>query len=197
MRVYLPRTWLDLRTVGKQLELRLCCPRRLAHQNLRMRWVDAALLSHWQPHPAFSVTSGAPQQSPALTAPPGRCGRPPHPTSKPVLPGELSWGRLRCYRLIRLSPAGSVLHGSLLPVHRKDATRITLRPNRFYGFCVSRLYNSARPHSSLAYRTPGEFAAQWQRPSSSAQLIPQPEPSVKPSLTARLTDEPACNGPLL
>jgi putative transposase len=23
-------------------------------------------------------------------------------------------------------------------------------------------YNSARPHSSLAYRTPGEFAAQWQ-----------------------------------
>lgn len=61
-------------------------------------------------------------------------------------------------------------------------------------------YNSARPHSSLAYRTPGEFAAQWQRPSSSAQFIPQSEPSVKPSLTARLraglTDEPACNGPL-
>ena len=61
-------------------------------------------------------------------------------------------------------------------------------------------YNSARPHSSLAYRTPGEFAAQWQRPSSSTQFIPQSEPSVKPSLTARLraglTDEPACNGPL-
>jgi putative transposase len=61
-------------------------------------------------------------------------------------------------------------------------------------------YNNARPHSSLAYRTPGEFAAQWQRPSSSAQFIPQSDPSVKPSLTARLraglTDEPACNKPL-
>ena len=62
-------------------------------------------------------------------------------------------------------------------------------------------YNSSRPHSSLGYRTPGEFAAQWQRPSSSNHSIPQSEPSVKPSLTARLraglTDEPACNGPLL
>ena len=62
-------------------------------------------------------------------------------------------------------------------------------------------YNAGRPHSSLAYRTPSEFAAQWQRPSSSAYSIPQSEPSVKPSLTARLraglTDEPACNGSLL
>jgi putative transposase len=60
-------------------------------------------------------------------------------------------------------------------------------------------YNGARPHSSLAYRTPGEFAAQWQRPSSSATSIPQPEPSVKATLTARsraaLTDEPGCNKP--
>jgi putative transposase len=31
-------------------------------------------------------------------------------------------------------------------------------------------YNSARPHSGLAYRTPGEFAAQWPRPSSSQQF---------------------------
>ncbi len=57
-------------------------------------------------------------------------------------------------------------------------------------------YNSARPHSGLAYRTPGEFAAQWQRPSSSNTSIPQPEPSVKATLTARLgaalTDEPGC-----
>ena len=28
-------------------------------------------------------------------------------------------------------------------------------------------YNSARPHSALAHRTPGEFAAQWQLPLSS------------------------------
>jgi putative transposase len=57
-------------------------------------------------------------------------------------------------------------------------------------------YNSARPHSGLAYRTPDEFAAQWQRPSSSSKRIPQPEPSVKASLAAHLgaalTDEPGC-----
>jgi putative transposase len=55
-------------------------------------------------------------------------------------------------------------------------------------------YNSARPHSALAYRTPNDFAAQWQRPSSSSTQIPQPEPSVKASLSAHfraaLTDEP-------
>lgn len=59
-------------------------------------------------------------------------------------------------------------------------------------------YNCARPHSSLAYRTPNEFAEQWQRPSSSISAVPQAEPSVKASLTARsraaLTDEPACRG---
>jgi putative transposase len=60
-------------------------------------------------------------------------------------------------------------------------------------------YNSARPHSGLAYQTPDEFAAQWQRPSSSTPSIPHAEPPVKASLTARsrpaLTDEPACSGP--
>jgi putative transposase len=58
-------------------------------------------------------------------------------------------------------------------------------------------YNASRPHSSLAYRTPNEFAAQWQRPSSSTTSIKQPEPPVKAPLTARLratlTDEPGCN----
>ena len=57
-------------------------------------------------------------------------------------------------------------------------------------------YNRSRPHSSLAYRTPNDFAAQWQRPSSSSISIPQPEPPVKAALTARLraalTDEPGC-----
>jgi putative transposase len=60
-------------------------------------------------------------------------------------------------------------------------------------------YNGARPHSSLAYRTPDEFAAQWRRPSSSFHSVPQPEPPVKASLTARLraalTDEPGCSEP--
>lgn len=60
-------------------------------------------------------------------------------------------------------------------------------------------YNGARPHSSLAYRTPDEFAAQWQRPSSSFPSVPQPEPPVKATLTARsraaLTDEPGCSEP--
>jgi len=57
-------------------------------------------------------------------------------------------------------------------------------------------YNRARPHSSLEYRTPDEFAAQWQRPSSLPNCIPQPEPPVKATLAAHsraaLTDEPGC-----
>jgi putative transposase len=60
-------------------------------------------------------------------------------------------------------------------------------------------YNAVRPHSSLAYRTPNDFATLWQRPSSCSIPIPQPEPSVKATLTARsraaLTDEPGCNKP--
>ena len=60
-------------------------------------------------------------------------------------------------------------------------------------------YNKARPHSGLNYRTPDEFAAQWQRPSSSLTQIPQPEPSVKAPLAAHLpaalTAEPGCRKP--
>jgi transposase InsO family protein len=47
-------------------------------------------------------------------------------------------------------------------------------------------YNRARPHSSLDYRTPDEFAAHWQSPSSLPTWMPQPEPSVKATLTAHL-----------
>jgi putative transposase len=58
-------------------------------------------------------------------------------------------------------------------------------------------YNASRPHSSLAYRTPDEFAQQWQRPSSSNASITQPEPPFKAPLTARsraaLTDQPGCD----
>ena len=57
-------------------------------------------------------------------------------------------------------------------------------------------YNRTRPHSALDYRTPDEFAAQWQRPSSACERVPQPEPSVKATLTAHLraalTAEPGC-----
>ena len=46
---------------------------------------------------------------------------------------------------------------------------------------------------------PDEFAAQWQRPSSLPTWIPQPEPSVKATLTAHsraaLTDEPGRRPP--
>ena len=59
-------------------------------------------------------------------------------------------------------------------------------------------YNGARPHSSLAYRIPGEFAAQWQRPSSPSHSVPQPEPPVQATLTARsraALDEPGCSEP--
>src|SRR3954453_13087186 len=57
-------------------------------------------------------------------------------------------------------------------------------------------YNRTRPHSSLDYRTPEEFAAHWHRPSSFSDWIPQPEPSVKATLAAHsraaLTEEPGC-----
>jgi hypothetical protein len=43
-------------------------------------------------------------------------------------------------------------------------------------------YNAARPHSSLAYRTPEEFARLWQRPSSSLVFVTQPERGPCPSL---------------
>jgi len=82
-----------------------------------------------------------------------------------------------------------------------------LNPNWFHNLFEARGrianwrddYNGSRPHSSLDYRTPNDFAAQWQRPSSSLIPIPQPEPPVKASLTARfraaLTDEPDCRTP--
>jgi Integrase core domain len=58
-------------------------------------------------------------------------------------------------------------------------------------------YNSARPAQQPGVPdAPGEFAAQWQRPSSSSISIPQPEPPLKTTLTARsraaLTDQPDC-----
>lgn len=60
-------------------------------------------------------------------------------------------------------------------------------------------YNRSRPHSALQYRTPEEFAAQWQSPSSSLTRIPRPEPSVKATLAAHwraaLTDEPGRRTP--
>lgn len=60
-------------------------------------------------------------------------------------------------------------------------------------------YNRTRPHSSLGYRTPNEFTAQWRRPSSWPQRIPQPEPLVKAALSAHsraaLTNEPGCSEP--
>jgi putative transposase len=60
-------------------------------------------------------------------------------------------------------------------------------------------YNQQRPHSALAYRTPGEFARAWS-PSPSSIVIEQPGVSVKDSLSARknrasLTDTPGCSTP--
>jgi hypothetical protein len=58
-------------------------------------------------------------------------------------------------------------------------------------------YNQRRPHSSLAYRTPAEFARRWS-PSPSTTVVEQTGESVKDSLTARkprtsLTDSPVCS----
>jgi len=58
-------------------------------------------------------------------------------------------------------------------------------------------YNQHRPHSSLAYRTPAEFARVWSA-SPSTTVVEQTGESVKDFLTARntgasLTDSPAWN----
>ena len=55
-------------------------------------------------------------------------------------------------------------------------------------------YNQHRPHSSLAYRTPAEFARRWS-PSPSTTVVEQTGEPVKDSLAARktgasLTDSP-------
>lgn len=57
-------------------------------------------------------------------------------------------------------------------------------------------YNETRPHSSLAYRTPAEFARQWSA-SPSITVVEQTGDPVKDSLTAQasLTGSPACSRP--
>lgn len=55
-------------------------------------------------------------------------------------------------------------------------------------------YNEHRPHSSLAYRTPAEFARQWS-PSTSTTVVEQTREPVKDSRSAQasLTGSPACS----
>lgn len=55
-------------------------------------------------------------------------------------------------------------------------------------------YNQHRPHSSLAYRTPAEFASVWS-PSPSSIVIEQAGTSVKDSLTACKTDTSLTDAP--
>ena len=54
-------------------------------------------------------------------------------------------------------------------------------------------YNSERPHSSLDYRTPDEFAAAWSRLTSGMDATPSDRPSGLADRTAVLADK----GPLI
>jgi hypothetical protein len=54
---------------------------------------------------------------------------------------------------------GEIRHEPRFVVHATGATDTALLENWFYGCCVPHLYNEERPHSSLGYKTPKEFAA--------------------------------------
>lgn len=117
-------------------------------------------------------------------------------TSKGALPMEPS-GHHRCCRPIRPIPGDSARREPSPRDRRTDAKHKRPSLNRFYGFCVSRLYNAHRPHSTLGYRTPAGFAQESASPSASsermARLASTPSPAgacggLDPNLAMRRTN---------
>ena len=116
----------------------------------------------------------------------------------------VAWAESRRIRLIYIQP-GKPVQNSFIESFNGRFRDECLNANWFENLADARRkieawrldYNQQRPHSSLAYRTPEEFARAWS-PSPSAIVIEQTETSVKDSLTARakrasLTDAPVCS----
>ena len=116
----------------------------------------------------------------------------------------VAWAASRRIRLIYIQP-GKPVQNSFIESFNGRFRDECLNANWFENLADARRkieawrldYNRQRPHSSLAYRTPEEFARAWS-PSPSAIVIEQTETSVKDSLTARakrasLTDAPVCS----
>jgi putative transposase len=116
----------------------------------------------------------------------------------------LAWAEQRGIRLVHIQP-GKPTQNSFIESFNGRFRDECLNANWFENLADARRkieawredYNQRRPHSSLAYRTPAEFARRWS-PSSSTTVVEQTGEPVKDSLTARktgasLTDSPACS----
>src|SRR5580698_9355571 len=120
----------------------------------------------------------------------------------------LAWAEQRGIQLVHIQP-GKPTQNSFIESFNGRFRDECLNANWFENLADARRkieawredYNQHRPHSSLAYRTPAEFARRWS-PSSSTTVVEQTGESVKDSLTARkpgasLTDSPACSKALI
>ena len=116
----------------------------------------------------------------------------------------LAWAVQRGIRLVHIQP-GKPTQNSFIESFNGRFRDECLNANWFENLADARRkieawredYNQRRPHSSLAYRTPAEFARVWS-PSPSITVVEQTGESVKDSLAARkprasLTDSPACS----
>ena len=115
----------------------------------------------------------------------------------------LSWAEQRGIRLVHIQP-GKPTQNSFVESFNGRFRDECLNAHWFENLADARRkietwrvdYNQSRPHSSLAYRTPTEFARLWS-PSSSTTVVEQTGEPVKDSLTAQasLTGSPACSKP--
>jgi putative transposase len=116
----------------------------------------------------------------------------------------LAWAEQRGIRLVHIQP-GKPTQNSFIESFNGRFRDECLNANWFENLADARRkieawrvdYNQHRPHSSLAYRTPEEFARVWS-PSPCTTVIEQSAAPVKDSLTARktrasLTGTPDCS----
>lgn len=116
----------------------------------------------------------------------------------------LSWAEQRGIRLVHIQP-GKPMQNSFIESFNGRLRDECLNANWFENLSDARRkieawrveYNQHRPHSSLAYRTPAEFARVWS-PSSCVTVVEQSGAVVKDSLAARklrasLTTAPDCS----
>jgi hypothetical protein len=108
----------------------------------------------------------------------------------------LAWAEQRGIRLVHIQP-GKPTQNSFIESFNGRFRDECLNANWFENLADARRKIEAWPHSSLAYRTPAEFARRWS-PSPSTTVVEQTGESVKDSLAARkplasLTDSPACS----
>jgi putative transposase len=115
----------------------------------------------------------------------------------------LTWAEQRGIRLVHIQP-GKPTQNSFIESFNGRFRDECLNANWFENLADAKRkieawrleYNEIRPHSSLAYRTPAEFARLWS-PSSSTTVVEQTGEPVMDSLTAQasLTGSPACSRP--